>query len=152
MPLDNAAQIHPSLTAVNDDWKLKISGDFQLSNENAFLHVSRRMVVVVIKASLTYSDDLGILRSLWEKVKVRRRGFLGFVRVDPDRSVDPIELIGKRHSRGKVVRPSTSTYGKQVFQARRAGALDHSVAVTVKLRIIEMRVGIKEELIHESII
>lgn len=152
MPLDNPAQILPSVTAVNDDWKFKISGDFQLPNENAFLHVSRRVVVMVIQTDLTQGDDLGILRSLGKTVKMGGFRALRFVGVDADRSVDPIELVGKRYRGGKVIRPPTSADGKQVFQSCRAGALDHSIAVAVELWIIEMRVGIKKELIHESII
>ena len=73
-------------------------------------------------------------------------GFFGYVvhvvGVDAYRGVDPVVLFGEGDGCVEVVRAGSAAYGQQGLHACFARSCEHCVAVFVKLRKLEVRVGI----------
>ncbi len=98
---DQAQQIVPGIlavvgrTAVNDDRQLGRSRHFHLLEEDALLHVARRVIVKVVEPDLAPGDDFGIVRQALQFVEVGWLGEFGFMRVNSDGRVNPVVLLGE---------------------------------------------------------
>ena len=99
------------------------------------------IVIVIIEAHLAPGDHARVPREFVELREVLLGGGIRVVRMNADRRVDPIVLLGERN-RGvdALGRAGAAADRQQRFDARRAGAFEHRRAVVVELRGFQVRV------------
>ena len=110
--------------------------------KNAILHVARRVIVEIVEANFAPGDDFRVLGELRELVEMLRRDLLRLVRVDADRGVDPVVLIGIFDRGVELFGAGTRADRENVFDARRASAIEHGVAVVSELWEIDVCVRV----------
>ena len=79
---------------MDHDGQLRHSCKFHLCHECLFLDFARRMVIEVIEADFAPRNDVGSFRQSFQFLKIGVSGQLGFVRMDADRRVDELVLLG----------------------------------------------------------
>ncbi len=135
--------IVPRIAAMDHDRQLCGARLLELPPEDALLHVARRLllVVVVIEAHLAPGDHARVPGELVELREMLFGGRFRVVRVDADRRVDPIVLLGEGN-RGidALGRARPAADREQRVDARRARALEHRGAIVVELRHLQVRV------------
>ena len=101
------------------------------------------MVVVIIEAHFAPGDHARVPGELVELREMLFGGGFRVVRMNADRGVDPIVLLGERN-RGidPLRRAGAAADGQQRCDARRARAVEHRLAVFVELRDFQVRVRI----------
>jgi hypothetical protein len=62
--------VGPGITAVNDDRELGGVSEFHLLAENAFLEVTRGMIVEIVEADFAPGDDFRMLREAGESIEM----------------------------------------------------------------------------------
>ena len=125
---------------MNDDRQLRVARLPELPPEDALLHVARRVIVVVVEAHFAPPDHPRMPRQLIELRKRLLGDVVRVVRMNADGRVNPVMLLGKRNRCIEPVDSSTAADGKQRPHARRARALEHRLAIFVKLRKFQVRV------------
>ena len=116
----------------------------QLPAKNNVLHLAWRKVVVVIEADFTPGDHARVLGKRFKRCQVRVGYLRGFVRMDANRGLNPIMLLGERQRRIQFFGTRARSDREQGGDSRLARALEHGIAIFVKLREIQVRVGIYE--------
>ena len=129
---------------MNDDGQLGRPRHFHLPDENLLLHRTRRVIVKIIQADLAPGDYSGIFRQLLQLGKIVFVGQLGLMWMNANRRPDPVVLLGNLD--GAIQRPRTgaATDGKNHPHACGARALQRRLTVSVKLRHLQMGVGIDQ--------
>ena len=148
MRFDDCGEILPRFAAVDNDGELDFTRDLKLANQNLFLGFPRRMVLVIVEPQFAHCDQLGVLRHNAQVLKMALFGPFRFMGMNANRREDPIVLLRDWHCRSQIVWAATSAHRQEILHPRRAGALDHCVAIGVKLGIVQMSVGVEQELIH----
>src|SRR5262249_6841982 len=133
---------------MNDDWELGFAGDLHLAQENLLLYVSRRVVVVIVKADLTESDHARMARKRFEFNMIVVGGQFGVVRMNADSGVDPVVPLGDTNRAIESARPGAAADSENVYYARGASALQHFSTIGVESRTLQMRVGIYQHLLE----
>jgi hypothetical protein len=115
-----------------------------LPPEDALLHVPGRMVRVVVESHFAPGDHARVVSQPINLLEVRLCGQLCFLRMDPDRGVNPIVLFGKGQRRIELLWPRAAADGQYRLDASLPRALEHCDAVSIELREIEVRVRINQ--------
>ena len=107
----------------------------KLAPKDLLLHVARRMIVVIVEAHFAPGDHARIAAELVELREMLIGGGTRIVRMDANRRVDPIVLLGEGN-RGieAFLGPVPLPMASRASDARRARAIEHRVAVFVELR------------------
>ena len=87
---------------MNDDRQLGGACHLHLLNENALLHVARRMVVVVIEADLAPGDHLGFVREPCEFVEICLLCQCRFVRMNARQWRTPSRIAARASPRNRA--------------------------------------------------
>ena len=100
------------------------------------------MIVEIVQADFAPGDDFRMLRELCQFIEMPREDLFRFVRMNPDRRVDPIMLLGKWQRGIELFGTWTWTCadGEQRRHARGARPIEHGLAVFRELRKINVRV------------
>ncbi len=142
---EDCEAIVPGVAAMDHDRELCRARLLELAAENALLHVARRLflVVMVIEPHLAPRDHARVPGELVELREMLVGGGLRVVRVNADRRVDPIVLLGEGN-RGvdALGRAGPAADRQQRLDARRAGALEHRRAVALEFRRLQVRMRI----------
>src|ERR1051326_4557779 len=132
------------LAAVDDDRELRSARRFHLTDEDLLLAVARGMVVEIVQANFSPSDDLfvsGKLFQFGEGCVVREFGLVG---VDANGSVHKRILLSEANSAVEDGRAVAIADGDDRFNSGLASALDNLLAVGLELLAIEMCVRVDE--------
>src|SRR5205823_14720035 len=100
------------------------------------------VVVEIVKADFAVGDDAGMLRELGELFEVRGRQVFGFVGMRAYGGVNPVVLFGEGERGVEFFRAGAGADGEQRVYAGGAGAVEHGGAVVIKLREVDVRVGV----------
>jgi hypothetical protein len=121
-----------------------------LLNEDALLHIARRVIVEVVEADLAPGDHVGIAGKALEFVEVRWRGECSFVRMNADRRVDARVFIGEFDGAVERARAGTVAVadGEHRCYAGCLGSSEDISAVGIKALVLEMAVGVGEHWCH----
>ncbi len=95
MFFNHVQAIGPGIAAMNDNGKLGLLRQRHLVAKDAVLHFVWRMIVEVIEPNFSPRDDFGILGQASQFIQMLLRHFLRFMRMNPDRGVNPIVLFGE---------------------------------------------------------
>ena len=77
-----------------------------------------------------------------DSVPVARDSFGALIRLDPNRRVDVVILLGQPH--GSVAGVGRNADAKDRFHTRLASTGDYGLAVRVELGLVEVNVGVDE--------
>ncbi len=132
--------------AVDEDGKFDGGGELELLAEDALLHLSRRVVVMVVESDFSDGDDLRVMGEALHEFEVGGGEQARFVRVDADGGVDPEVLLGEGDGAGEVVGAVSVANGEQSSDAGVVGALDDRFAIGGELGAVEMGVGVEEHI------
>ena len=98
------------------------------------------MVIKIIQTNLTPGNDFGMFRQSGQVIQMLLRYFVRLVRMNPDRRVNPIVLLGEGQCRIELLRAGSCADGEQRRHSRGARALEHGFAVFRELWKINVRV------------
>src|ERR1700688_2416297 len=103
------------------------------------------MIIEIIQSNLAPGKDFGIFRQLRHLFEIGIAGEFGFMRINPNRGINEVMLLGKADC--AVERPwsGTAADGENSFNTRVPGSLQHGRAISIELLHFEMCVGIDEE-------
>ena len=132
----------PGVATVDDDGQIELARELQLTDQDLPLHVARRMVVVIIESDFANRHQLRMRRELSELVEMAVPRLRGLVRVNARRGVNPLVSLGNPHGLAQAVGSPGPADGQQILQPGATRALDHGVAVRVKVGIVEVAVGV----------
>ncbi len=88
---------------MDDDGQLRLSRHLQLANENLLLHLAGRVVIVKVQPNFADGQDFGLACRGPQQVKVPFFGFLGLVRMNADRGINPVVTFGDGKRNAKIV-------------------------------------------------
>ena len=94
---EDCKAIVPGIAAMDHDRQLRGARLRELAAKNLLLHVARRMVVVIVEAHFAPGNHARMLGEFVELREVLVGGGVGVVRMDADRRVDPVVLLGERN-------------------------------------------------------
>ncbi len=80
---------------MNDDGQFCLLRKGHLIAEDTMLDFAGRMIVEVVEPHLAPGDDFGMLRQASQFLQMLLRDFLRFMRMNPDRGVNPIVLLSE---------------------------------------------------------
>ncbi len=66
---ENTQAVGPRIAAVHDEGQLGRAGQFQLLPKDAFLHVTRGMVVIIIETDFAPGNHFGMLRQPGQRLQ-----------------------------------------------------------------------------------
>ena len=129
---------------MNDDRQFCCARKFHLPNEDVFLDLTRRMIVVLVEANLSPRDYFRFARELFKLCEIRACRQACLVWMNADRSKDEVVLFADFYGAVERTRSVARAYRKNVGDSSFARASDHLLAVGVKAGTIKMAMGIDE--------
>ncbi len=132
------------LAGVHHQGNAELARRRHVGPEHPRLDVARAEIVMEVEPRLADADDLGAARQLAQGIHAKRRIFLGFVRMRPDRAPDV--LMGHGHGVDRLEGRDLVADGQHQLHARSAGALDHVLAVGVELMRMQIDVAVDQHL------
>ena len=102
------------------------------------------MVIEIVEPNFAPGNDFGPLCQLRQLFEIGIAGELGFVRMNSDRRINKLVLIGELDGAVERTWAGSAANGENGFNSCVLGALQHGGAVVIELLHLEMCVGIDE--------
>jgi hypothetical protein len=148
MSLNDLPQIRVGIPAVNDDRTPELLRQFQLPYEHLLLDLAWGSVVVVVQSDLADGNYPRVLQQTAQDFEMVFLGLDGIVGMNSCRGVNPVVPGGDGRGRRQVFDAGTTAHREDVRHSGRPGTFDDLFAVGIEIGIVEMGVGIDEELSH----
>ena len=97
------------------------------------------MIVMIIESDFAPRDHTRMARQLVHLGVVGIRRVLRLMRMDPHRRIDPVVLLGVGNRGPKFLDFGSIPDRQQCRNSRRACAIEHRLAVVLKVRDIDVR-------------
>src|SRR5258708_38229328 len=117
---------------MNDDGQFGRTRQFHLADEYALLNIPRRVVVKIVEADFSPGDDFRALRKLGHFFEVGLLGELRFVRMNSNRGVNEIMLLGELHGAVESARALSNADGQNIRDPGFPGASNHLLAIRIE--------------------
>ena len=128
------------------------SRQLHLLQKYLLLHVSRRVIVVVVQANFAPGNDLGLLCQVCQLQEIGVARQFRFMRMNADRGVNEIMLRRKSDGAIQCARAVADADGENGFDIILAGARQSSDRGPDRTLPVEMRMGINKHFLcrHQS--
>src|SRR5450432_556044 len=144
MFLEQRHRIVPSLARMNDNRLARRRRNRHLFDERGFLRLARREIVVVVQAYLANGDHLSMREQLGNEAEISWSSLRRIVRVDPNRRIERRILVRQSNTGLEIGRAIAGTDSDHVFHSGRERPFDHLIAIGVKLRAVQVTVGVDQ--------
>ena len=115
----------------------------ELPSKDLLLHISRRMVEVIVEPHFAPADHFSVPRQFIELCEVLFVRRTRIMRMNANCRVNPVMLFGVGYRRVEPFRRACPAADRQQrFNTGRSRAFEHRLAIRIKLREFKMCVGI----------
>ena len=136
-------------TTMDDDRQFRRTRKLHLADEYVLLHVARRVVVIVVEADLSPSDDLRPARELLEFCEIGVFSQLGLVRMNADARINEVVLLSNPDRAIECPGPVAGSDAENVGDTSFLRPSDDLLAIRIEARAVEVAVGID---VHEMLV
>ena len=129
---------------MDDDGQGGGSRQFHLADEDVLLDLARRVVVIVVETDFSPGYDFCSAAELFKLTKIGVGGKFGFVRMNADRGVDEVVLLGNFDAAIERAGALAGSNRQQVDDAGLMRTSDNPLAIFSEPRTVEMAVRVDE--------